>query len=368
MKKYKSIDSYKKQLHGKKLFTFSHLPFPIPLYLIMSTLYIAQRGSSLKVQHQQFQVFQQKQQLFKIPVHQVENILLFGYCHLSHGAVQVALFRNIPITYYSEQGYYLGHLHSETQAKTTYLMQQVRRAEDNTFVLKLAEAIVRAKVHNSRILLMRLQRRQGNETVKDAIANLKKIINSLDAADSLEALRGYEGKAANIYFQGISFLFQGDFVFTNRTSRPPKDPINSLLGFGYTLLCQHFISIVQLAGLHTDFGNLHTYRDNHPALVLDLMEEFRAQVVDSLVVYLVNKKIFSPEDFTLPDERGAVYLRQESLKIFLKHWEEKLSTELTHPQTQRKVNLRNCLELQVKEYISCLMGKTQIYQPMIWQK
>jgi CRISPR-associated endonuclease Cas1 len=98
------------------------------------------------------------------------------------------------------------------------------------------------------------------------------------------------------------------------------------------------------------------------------MEEFRAQIVDSLVLYLVNKKIFSVQDFTLPDPRGAVYLRQESLKIFLKYWSEKLSTELTHPQTQRKVSLRTCLELQVKEYLSCLIGKTEQYQPMIWQK
>jgi CRISPR-associated endonuclease Cas1 len=248
------------------------------------------------------------------------------------------------------------------------LIEQVRRAEDEQFIRQQAEIIVRSKLHNARILLMRINRRRPNEQVNKATIELKKIINSLTNVQSLEALRGYEGKGASIYFQGLSSLFQGDFSFSNRTSRPPTDPINSLLGFGYTLLCQHFISIVQLAGLHTDFGNLHTPRDNHPGLVLDLMEEFRAQIVDSLVVYLVNKKIFSPENFTLPDERGAVYLRQESLKTFLKYWSEKLSTELTHPQTQRKVSLRTCLELQVKEYISCLMGKTEKYQPMIWQK
>jgi CRISPR-associated endonuclease Cas1 len=113
---------------------------------------------------------------------------------------------------------------------------------------------------------------------------------------------------------------------------------------------------------------LHTCRENHPALVLDLMEEFRAQIVDSLVVYLVNKNIFSPDNFTNPDEQGAVYLQQDSLKKFLKYWEEKLSLELTHPQTQRQVSWRSCLELQVQEYISCLMKKTERYQPMIWQK
>ena len=334
----------------------------------MSTLYIVEQGSSLKVQHQQFQIFQQQQQLFKVPVNQVKNIILFGYCHLSDGAVQAALFHNIPITYYSPQGYYLGHLQSEIQAKITYLTQQVKQAENSDFVNTQANAIVRAKVHNSRILLMRLQRRHPNEIAKTAVINLKKIINSLNRAESLESLRGYEGKAANIYFQGLSSLFQGNFSFTKRTMRPPTDPINSLLSFGYTLLFQHLFSLVQLTGLHTHFGNLHTCGENHPALVLDLMEEFRAQIVDSLVVYLVNKNIFSPDNFTNPDEQGAVYLQQDSLKKFLKYWEEKLSLELTHPQTQRQVSLRSCLELQVQEYISCLMKKRERYQPMIWQK
>lgn len=334
----------------------------------MSTLYIVESDSALKVKHQQFHVFKQQELLFKVPVLQVKNIILFGYCHLSYGVVQTALYRQIPITYYSSQGYFSGCLQSQLQPKVSYLIEQVKQADNNIFIRQQAEIIVRAKLHNARILLMRINRRRPNEVTQKAIRDLKKIIKCLDVNPPLESLRGYEGQGANIYFQGLSGLFQGELTFNKRTSRPPTDPINSLLGYGYTLLCQHLISTVQLAGLHTDFGNLHDSRDNHPALVLDLMEEFRAQIVDSLVVYLVNKKIFSPEDFTLPNEQGAVYLKQDSLKIFLKHWAEKLSTELTHPHTQRKVSLRTCLELQVKEYISCLIGKTQNYRPMLWQK
>lgn len=335
---------------------------------MMSTLYIVEQGTALRVKHQQFHVLQQKELLFKVPVMEVTNIILFGYCHLSYGAVQTALFRDIPIIYYSSQGYYQGELNRKIQPKVTYLLQQVKRQSEEKFICQQAATIVRAKLNNSRILLMRMNRRNQNQIVDEATIKLKQIIRNLTTNTSLEVIRGYEGKGASIYFQGLSGLFQGEFTFSQRTLRPPKDPINSLLGFGYTLLCQHLISNVQLAGLHTDFGNLHTPRNNHPALVLDLMEEFRAQIVDSLVVYFVNKKIFSPEDFTLPDEQGAVYLKQESLKKFLKYWSEKLSTELTHPPTQRKVTLRTCLELQVKEYISCLMGKSENYQPMLWQK
>ena len=334
----------------------------------MSTLYIVESGSALRVKHQQFCVFRQKELLFKVPVLEIENIVLFGYCHLSYGAMQTALYRQIPITYYSDKGYYLGCFNFKSQPKVKYLKEQVKQAENDLFVRQQAEIIVKAKLHNSRILLMRMNRRRRNQTTEKAIEKLKTIIKCLDTHSSLESIRGYEGQGANIYFQGLSGLFTGEFVFKQRISRPPTDPINSLLGYGYTLLAQHLISTIQLAGLHTDFGNLHTTRDNHPALVLDLMEEFRAQVVDSLVVYLVNKKIFAAVDFTLPGNNGAVYLKQDSLKIFLKHWSEKLATELTHPLTQRKVSLRVCLELQVKEYISCLMETTSQYRPMLWQK
>ena len=334
----------------------------------MSTLYIVERGASIKVKHQQFQIYCQQKLLFKVPVKEIDNIILIGYCHLSHGVVQTALFRDLPIAYYSAQGYFQGSLRSKFQPQVDYTKEQVLKAENVSLVREQAEIIVRSKLHNSRILLMRINRRRPNDVTQKAIRELKKIINCLNTSLSLESLRGYEGKGASIYFQGLGALFQGEIKFAGRSSRPPKDPVNSLLGFGYTLLCQHLTSVVQLEGLHTDFGNLHSPRNNHPALVLDLMEEFRAQIVDSLVIYLVNKKIFTRADFTQPDLKAGVYLKRDLIKIFLKHWSEKLALELTHPQTQRKVSLKRCIELQVKDYTAYLMGKQENYQPMIWSK
>lgn len=192
-------------------------------------------------------------------------------------------------------------------------------------------------------------------------------MEKLTFAESMDSLRGYEGKAATLYFQALGSLFTGAFVFEKRTKRPPTDPVNSLLSLGYTLLSQNVFSFVQVIGLHTHFGNLHVPRDNHPALVSDLMEEFRAQLVDSLVAYLINSKIFTSEDFTSPDEKDGVYLQPHALKKFLKHWEEKLQSEVTHPHTGYQVSLRRCLELQVREYIASLTGQVELYRPMIWK-
>jgi CRISP-associated protein Cas1 len=141
-----------------------------------------------------------------------------------------------------------------------------------------------------------------------------------------------------------------------------------LLSLGYTLLSQNVHAMTEAAGLHTHFGNLHVPQPNRPSLVCDLVEEFRAMAVDSLVAYLINSNIYTPEDFTPPDGRGGVYLHPDGLKRFLKHWEEKLQSETVHPHTGYKVSLRRCFELQVWEYAACITGERESYRPMVWVK
>jgi CRISP-associated protein Cas1 len=248
------------------------------------------------------------------------------------------------------------------------LIHQVQRSFDQEFILRQAGAIVGAKLHNSRLLLMRLNRRRKTEVATQAIAQLAELLPLAAGAPSVEVLLGYEGQGASLYFPAFATLLKGEFEFSKRTRRPPTDPVNSLLSLGYTLLSQNLHSMVEVAGLHTHFGNLHVPRDNHAALVSDLMEEFRALVVDSLVAYLINSKIFTPEDFTPPDERGGVYLHPDGLKRFLHHWEKRLLTRVVHPHTGHKVSHRRCFELQVWEYIGCLTGQRDVYRPMRWDK
>lgn len=334
----------------------------------MTTLYVTDLGAYVKVQHKQFQVFHEGELKISVPVNRVTHIVLFGCSNLSHGAVSLCLQRKIPVLYLSSKGRYFGQLQTTGQAQVKYLILQVQRSLDATFVLNQAKAIVLAKLHNSRVLLQRLNRRRKTVVATQAIAELAQLIEKAALAESVEVLLGYEGHGASLYFQALATLLKGPFEFEKRTRRPPTDPINSLLSLGYTLLAQNLHSMVEVTGLHTHFGNLHTPRENHPALVSDLMEEFRALVVDSLVAYLINSKIFTPEDFTPPDERGGVYLHPDGLKRFLKHWEDRLLTEIAHPHTGYKVNHRRCFELQVWEYIACLVGDREAYRPMKWKE
>ncbi len=334
----------------------------------MTTLYITDQGAYLRTQQQRFQVFCDHELRCEVPINQVSHVVLFGCCNVSHGAARLALQRRIPVVYLSYQGRYYGRLETSGQAELDYLTQQVLRAQDPSFRRSMAETMVQGKLHNSRMVLQRLNRRGSTAEAESAIAALSDLATKLPQAESIEALLGYEGQGAKQYFRGLGSLFTGDLAFEGRTLRPPKDPINSLLSLGYTLLHQSIFATVVAAGLHTHFGHLHTSRKNHPALVMDLTEEFRAPVVDSLVSYVINANILKAEDFTPPDERGGVYLHPGSLKVFLKHWEDRMQTEITHPHTGYKVTYRRCLELQVWEYVACLMAQRDTYRPMLWSK
>ncbi|MGB3614286.1 MAG: CRISPR-associated endonuclease Cas1, partial [Elainellaceae cyanobacterium] len=333
----------------------------------MTTLYVTDQNAYLRIRNQQYQISHDSEVRASVPASRVSHVVLFGSCNVSHGAVSLSLRRRIPLLYLSTKGKYFGRLQTSGQAKIDYLTQQVHKSLDTDFVQRQAASIIVGKLRNSRTLLLRLNRRRKTEVATEAIAAMAQLIEAVPQAESVEAMLGYEGQAANLYFRAYATLLKGPFAFEKRTRRPPTDPVNSLMSLGYTLLFDNLHAMVEGVGLHTHFGNLHAPQSNRPSLVCDLVEEFRAFVVDALVAYLINSNIFEPEDFTPPDERGGVYLHPDGLKRFLKHWEEKLQQTITHPHTGYKVSYRRCLELQVWEYIACLTGEQETYRPMVWE-
>lgn len=332
----------------------------------MNTLYLTEPGSYLKVHDQQFLVLHPHGLGCKLSVNQVNNVVLFGYCKLSDKAVNFALSHRIPVMFLCNKGTYFGRLETEERCQVKYLAQQLKHAQNPESTRAIAESIIRAKLHNSCVLLRRLFRCHETQATQTALKAMALLMDDLPLADSVEVLRGYEQTATTLYFQALGSLFTDAFSFDKQTQHPATDPINSLLSLGYTLLNQNIYSLLQAVGLHSHFGNLHIHRDHHPALVADFMEEFCPLLVDSLVVNLVIFQVFTQEDFTSPDERGGVYLYPEALKKFLTYWEKKLQSEVTHLYAG-KVNYQQCLEWQVQEYISYLLGEKESYRPMLWK-
>ncbi len=331
----------------------------------MITIYVTEPGSYITVQNDHLLVFNLERLYYKVIINQVSQIVIFGKSTVTREAASLALFRRIPILFLSNQGEYLSSLEYKWQREPKYLPYQEDRADDQEFAKKTAESLIRAKLHNCCVLLLQSTPNYSPAAVQIALDVILLLIDDLSMADSIEELQEYEMMAATFYYAALAELLPSELNFEQRTQRIATDPVNRLLNLGYALLHQQIYTFVRTWGLHPDWANLHHSNHHDSPLVWDLMAEFRAPLVDELVLDLVNSHILTLEDFTAQEQHhnGRVYLYPDGLRIFIQFWEDKLQAQIVHPHAG-KVSGRRCLELQVQEYIACLLKDVEFYRPM----
>ncbi len=332
----------------------------------MSTLYLVHQGTTLQKEQGRFIVRSKNDDApVEIPVRDVQQILVFGNIQISTAAIAVCLEHQIPTIFLTQLGDYKGHLWSDEYGDLPLEAAQFGRRHDPAFQCAMAQQIVYGKVMNSKLTLLRLNRKRKVEGMKAKLARLDQHLAAITSVTELNELRGHEGAAARLYFEALGQLITNPgFELNGRNRRPPKDPVNSLLSFGYTLLFNNVMSLILAEGLNPYLGNLHRSDRKQPHLAFDLMEEFRAPVVDSLVMGLVNQKVLRPTDFSYPNAEGGIYLEEPARRIFLKHFEDRISSEVSHPLVQGKVSLRRAIQLQIQRYKRCLTESIP-YEPFI---
>ncbi|PSB21796.1 CRISPR-associated endonuclease Cas1 [filamentous cyanobacterium CCP2] len=393
----------------------SKQPIPPPLYVVMgykvrdekpiqieskewswhtgmSTLYLVKQGTMLRKDHGRFVIEggrlaadgekneadgrtnpkskilnpkSKPEQILEIPIQEVGRILVLGRVQLSTSAIEVCLERQIPVIFMSQMGDYKGHLWSSEFCDLPTEATQFGRRTDRHFQQIMARQLLHGKLTNSRHLLLRLNRKRKVNGLAAKIHRIDQHIAALAQTNDLNVMRGHEGSAARLYFTALGQLITNPgFSLTERTRRPPKDPVNSLLSFGYTLLFNNVLSLILAEGLNPYLGNLHRSDRKEMHLAFDLMEEWRSPIVDSLVMTLVNKKILRPTDFTFPNAEGGIYLNDVARKVFLKYFEERISEEIAYPTLQQPVSYRRAIQLQIQQYKRCLQDSNP-YQPFI---
>lgn len=244
-------------------------------------------------------------------------------------------------------------------------LAQFERHGNEDFRLETARAIVRGKLLNSKQLLLRLNRKRHSDLVTQAVEGTDADLRAVERSSSVDQLRGYEGSAAARYFPALGQLLRSDdFSLLRRTRRPPTDPINALLSFGYTLLYNNVLSFILVEGLNPYLGNLHRSERKETHLAFDLMEAFRSPVVDSMVLRLVNQRIITAEDFQLPTENGGVYLSDVARRLFLKQFEARLNDTTAYGKRDAPVEYRRAIQLQVQDYKRAMIAGVA-YQPFI---
>jgi CRISPR-associated protein Cas1 len=332
---------------------------------LLRTLYLLQHGQVLAKESERLVVRQEHKVVREIPAIKVDQIMVFGNAQITTQAMQFCLQERIPIYLLSGQGQYYGVIDSFSTEPVLLQRAQFLRATDPVFCLTLSIAIVYGKIANSRLMLQRLARSRSHPAYTPAIETLKLVLTQLAGATSLDELRGFEGNAAKVYFQAVAASLENDWGFSHRVRQPPTDAINAMLSYGYTLLFYNLYSLLRSRGLNPQVGFFHAVRPGHPALASDMMEEFRALVVDAVVWKLVFNRKLTPEDFDYPQQVGqGCYLKPPARLVFIKALEEKLNSSVTHPQTGLSLDYRRCMEYQAQLLAEAIRGKAAGYQAL----
>ena len=328
----------------------------------MRSLYISQQGCYVSLHQEMLVVKQGHQVLEEVQLPLLEQILVFGKSQLTTQAIRTCLWRNIPIAYLSRMGYCYGRLIGiERGYRNLARYQRELTGLERLFV---AQALVKAKLSNSRVILQRQQRRCPSLILDTAIDQLAYLAHQVTEADHIDRLMGLEGAGAMFYFQAFGdCLRHPDFTFAGRSRRPPGNPVNALLSFGYQVLWNHLLTLIELQDLDPYAGCLHQGSYRHAALVSDVIEQFRAPIVDTLVLQSINnRELDAQSDFEY--RNGGCFLTETGRRKWLRTFVHRMEPNLQTPEGQPQPTW-DLLNRQVRLYKQFVYNPVQGYAPYL---
>ncbi|WP_028946529.1 CRISPR-associated endonuclease Cas1 [Synechocystis sp. PCC 6714] len=327
----------------------------------MKTLYVSQSDCYVSLRKEFLLVKRQDRILAEVQLLFLEQVLIFGKAQVTTQAIHACLSRNIPILYLSRMGFCYGRIIAIERGYRHLSRYQQELGWQQRLIT--ARTIVTAKIKNARVFLQRQHRKHPTPSLQLAIDGLKHFVELTIKAERLEQLLGYEGTAANLYFQTwADCIKNSNFIFFGRSRRPPGNPVNAMLSFGYQVLWNHLLTLIELQGLDPYQACLHQGSERHAALASDLIEEFRVPIVDSLVLYMINRRLIDVgEDFVF--QNGGCFLnssgRRKWLGAFVGRMEKVLSFD------QGDFPRWHCLIDQVKKYKAFIYSPSNSYSPFL---
>ena len=341
-----------------------------PALGIDNVLYVDEQGCAIKKTGERILVVKDNETLRDIPLIHLGQVVISGNVSLTTPAMQTLLHEGIPVVFLSAYGRYHGSLTPQVSRNSLLRCAQHKVANSDERCLDLSKAFVQGKVANMRLMLQR-RKWQAADSTDPALAPLLASIKAIQTmekrihtATELPELLGIEGNASAAYFGAFNFLLKSGtgFSFQRRSRRPPTDPTNALLSFAYALLTGDTISAIQTVGLDPYIGFFHQLKYGKPCLALDVMEEFRPILADSIVITLINNRRIKPEDFR--QSHGGWFLKDNRRKVFYAAYETRKNETLTHPVFKYKLTFRRALELQVRLLAKYLTGEIDHYTPL----
>lgn len=337
-----------------------------------NTLYVTMPGAYLSLDGENIVVLNGDDVIGRMPLHNLEAIVSFGYRGVSPALMGACVERNIGISFLTPHGRFLARISGAVSGNVLLRTEQYRAA-GNDKGLGIARMLLTGKIYNGRWFLEHFGRdhpqRVDLAVMKSAIDQMKSALAMIPHAASRDELMGVEGNAAKAYFSVLPACIlrnAADFSFEGRSKRPPLDPVNAMLSFAYTLLGSEIAGALETVGLDPAVGFLHALRPGRRSLALDLMEELRAPLADRFVITQINLGAVTGKDFDRK-ENGAVYLKNDARKAFLAAWQNRKQEPLTHPFLQEKIVWGLVPYAQAMLLARHLRGDLDAYPPFLWK-
>ncbi len=365
------------QTDQHQLITKSDTPIPLVLPDLDdgAVLYVQEQGAYIGKRSEHLVISRKSEEILRAPITSVRQVVLFGNIQISTQALATLAQLEIPVVFLTVYGKFIATLNPAPTKNVSLRAQQYRAFTDQSRALELSKRIVAAKISNQRTLLMRsLRARNASAAASDesslrasddpAARGMFDMLAKVERADSLASLLGIEGQAAALYFGSFNRMIKqpevgAPFDFQSRNRRPPRDPVNALLSFAYAILAKDCFSVVCTVGFDPYQGFYHAGRHGRPSLALDLMEEFRSVIADSVVLTLINNGLVTERDFII--WRDACQLSEDGRKVFFQTYEQRKAAEATHPVFGYKLSLNRTIEVQARLLASYVRGDSPRY-------
>lgn len=332
---------------------------------LQNTLYITTQGSYLHKERETLVVEQDRKKVAQLPIHSIGHIFCFGNVLVSPFLMGFCGENNVNLAFFTENGRYLGRLQGRQSGNVLLRRAQYKKSETNP--VPVARNIIAAKIQASKRVLQRQIRNHGeNADLQSAITALNYSLQQLKTADNLDLIRGIEGDAASRYFGVFSHLLKENsgFHFDGRNRRPPRDGVNALLSFLYSIVGKDISGALQGVGLDPQIGFLHADRPGRDSLAQDILEEFRAWWVDRMVLSLINRGQIKPDDF-ITEASGAVTLKPEARKLLFQTLQAKKQEKIIHPFLEEEVEIGLLPYIQAMLLARHLRGDLAEYPPFL---
>lgn len=341
---------------------------------LLNVLFVTSQGAYLHRERESVLVEVDGETKVRVPALTLEGIVCFGQVMVSPQLMELCAERGVAISFLSQNGRFWARVQGPVSGNVLLRRAQYRMADDPESSAPVAQAVVIAKLYNSRAVLQRLLRShpscQGAEEISQTIDHLAEQLRALASPQPLATVRGIEGEAARRYFRVFRHLIlaqKEDFPFEERSRRPPLDNMNALLSFLYTLLAHDVSSALESVGLDPAVGFLHRDRPGRSGLALDLMEEFRPYLADRLALSLVNLKQVTAAGFEKV-ETGAVNMSEETRRQVIRAYQERKREEIVHPFLKEKIEVGLIPYAQALLLARYIRGDIDGYPPFIWRQ